>query len=103
MGGGSRIAKEGIKDITKATEVKPLEVPPEDTFGATMPKAVIGGALIGVREHLVSLVYFLKFLLSPIMVVVVGVMLEGQLTESLLDLLIGGISVYTEDFIIIMI
>ncbi len=70
-------AKESIKDVTKATEVKALKALPEESFAATVSEAVIGSPFIRVREYLVGFVYLLKLLLSPILVVMVGVMLEG--------------------------
>jgi hypothetical protein len=76
-GSRSHSAKEGIKDITKTTKIKALKFPSEKSFGTTMPKAVIGSALIRVREHLVSLIYLLKFFPGSVIMVMVGVILEG--------------------------
>jgi len=94
-------AKEGIKYIAEATKVKALKAPPEKSLGTTMPKAVIGSALIRVTEHLKGFVYLLKLLLSSILVVTVRVILQSQPTKSPLYFLIGGISRDTEDLIIV--
>ena len=76
-GGSGCPTKEGIKDITKAAEVKPLKAPPEEPFSSAMPKAVIGGALIRVRQRFVGFVYLLEPLLGSLIMVVVRMMLEG--------------------------
>jgi hypothetical protein len=60
-GSRSYSAKEGIKDIAKTAEVKALKALSEKPFGTTVPKAVVGGAFIRVREHFVSLIYLFKF------------------------------------------
>ncbi len=93
--------KEGVKDITKATDVKPFKALPEEPFAITMSEAVIGSALIRVRERFVGFVYLLKLLLSPVLAVMVGVILEGQLTKSPLYFFIGSISIDTENLVII--
>ena len=100
-GGRSCPAKEGIKDITKAAEIKSLKASPEEPFTATVSKAVIGSAFIRVGEHFVGFVYLLKPLLSSFLVVMVRMIAEGQLTKSLLYFYLGSISVYAEDFIIV--
>jgi len=76
-GGSSCPTEESVEDITKAAEVKPLKASPKEPFGSTMSKAVIGGALIRVRQHFVGFVYLLELLLGSSLVVVVGMMLEG--------------------------
>jgi len=76
-GSRSYSAKEGVKDIAKTAKVKALKSPPEKSFGTTVPKAVIGSALIRVTEHFVSLIYLLEFFPGSIIVVMVGVILKG--------------------------
>jgi len=60
---GSRVypTKEGIKDVTKTAEIKPFKAPPEKPLSSTMPKAVIGSALVRVGEYLIGFVYLLEF------------------------------------------
>ena len=70
-------SKEGVKNITKAAEVKSFKAPSEKPLSATMPKAVIGSALIRIGEHFVSFIYLFKLLLSPIIAVVVRVVFES--------------------------
>jgi hypothetical protein len=76
-GSRSYSAKEGIKDIAKTAEVKALKAPSEKPFGTTMPKTVIGGAFIRIREHFVSLIYLFKFFPGGIIVVMVRVIFKG--------------------------
>jgi len=76
-GGRGGSPEEGFKDVTKATEIKPFKTSPKKPLSTTMPKAVVGSTLVGVGEHLVGLVYLLKPVRSPIIVVVVGVILKG--------------------------
>jgi len=94
-------AEESVKDVTKATEVKSLKALPEEPFAISMSEVVISSALIWVREHLVGFVYLLKLILSPIIAVMVGVILEGQLTKSPLYFLVGSIIIDTENLVII--
>jgi hypothetical protein len=58
-----------------------------------VPVTVIGGALIGVAEHLVGFVDLLELLAGHVFVVVVGVILEGEPTEGSLYLFVGGVAV----------
>jgi len=76
-GGSGCPAKEGVKDIAKATEAKPLKALSKGSLGTLMSKAVIGSTLIRIREHLICVIYLLEPLLSPVSVVVVGVIFEG--------------------------
>jgi len=76
-GGRSRPTEEGIKDVTKTTEIKSLKTPPEKSLSTTMSKAVIGSALVRVGEHLIGFVYLLKPVRSPIPMVMVGMILKG--------------------------
>ena len=102
--GGCPPAKEiieALKDGANATDVKPPKALPEEPFAITMSEAVIGSALIWVRERFVGFVYLLKFLLSPLLAVMVGVIFEGQLAKSLLYFFVGSISIDTEDLVII--
>ena len=77
MAGCSCPTKEGIKDFTKATEIKPLKTPSKKTLSTAMPKAVISSALVRIRKHLVGLVYLPKPVRRPILVIVVGVIFKG--------------------------
>jgi hypothetical protein len=85
-------AEEGFKDVSEAAYIKAFEAPAEEAFGAIMAEPVITGALIGVREDFISLVDFLELLLGAIIVITVGMILERQLTKSLLNILRGGIT-----------
>jgi len=62
---------------------------------------VVCGALFRVSQHLIGFVYLLELVRRPLLMVVVWVVLESKLTKSLLYFLLRGISIYTEDFIII--
>ena len=73
--GGS--AEEGIEDIAKTAEIKALKTAPEGSLSTTVTKAVVGAALIRVREHFVGLIYLLELLLSATITVMVRVILEG--------------------------
>ena len=48
--------KEGIKNITEATEAKALKTLTKPPLGTTMPEAVIGSPLISISENLVGFV-----------------------------------------------
>lgn len=93
--------KKGFKDVAKAAEIKALEAPPEEIVSTTVSEAVIGSALIGVREHFVSLIYFLELFRSPVLSITVGMIFKRQLTKSLLYLLVSGVSRHTQNLIVI--
>jgi hypothetical protein len=100
-GGSGCPTEEGVKDIAKAAKVKALKASPEKSLGTTMPKAVIGSSLIRVREHFVGFVDLFESFPRPILLIVVRVILKGQLTKRPPYFLLGGISIYAEDLIII--
>jgi hypothetical protein len=100
-GAGGGVTEEGVKDITKAAEIKPLKTTAKDSLSSVMAEAVIGGPFVRVREHLISLVYFFELTLGAVPVIVVRVVFKSQTPESLLYLLVGGISADAEDFIVI--
>jgi len=91
-GGCRRAAEEGIEDIPEAAHVEALEAPAEQPLGAAVAVAVVGGALLYIREHLVGFVHLLEPVPRLLVVVMVGVMLEGQLAKSLSYLLVGGVT-----------
>jgi hypothetical protein len=101
-GGGGCPTEEGIEDITKAAEVKALKTSAEDPGRTGVPEAVIGSPFIRVGEDFVGFVYLFEPLLSPFAVIMVGVVLEGELAKGSFYFLIGGISIYTEGFIIVL-
>lgn len=94
-------AKEGIKDIAEATEIGAGEASAPDALSAIMTVAVIGGTLLSIGKHLVSLVYRLELFFSALFGVMVGMILEGKLTKSLLYLFLAGVSIHAENFIIV--
>jgi len=98
--GSGAPTKESIEDTANTLKAKSLKAMPKEAF-TTMSEAVIGGSLFRVREHFVGFVYLLELLLGPIILVMVGMILEGELTKSLLYLPLGSIFVYAEDFIIV--
>jgi hypothetical protein len=69
--------KEGIENITKATEVKALKASPEKALSTAVSKAVISSALFKVREHFISFIHLLELVCSPVLVVMVRMILEG--------------------------
>jgi hypothetical protein len=96
--------KKGFKYVSKAakvTKVNSLKSPPEEALGTSMPIAVIDSTLAGIREHLVSLVYFLELVRSPVLTIAVGMILKRQLTKSLLYRLIGSVSGNAQNLIVI--
>jgi hypothetical protein len=99
-GGCGRAAEKGIKDIAEATE----DIEALKAFAkaiTNMSETVVGFPPLGVGEHLVGLINLLEPLSGLILPVVVGVVLEGKLTEGPLYLLIRGRSRYTQNFIIV--
>ena len=66
-----------------------------------MTKAVVGGALVRVREHFVGLVYLLELPLSITITVMVRMILESKLTESLLHFLVGSVPGDSKDIVVI--
>ena len=76
-GGSSCPLEKGVKNIAKTAEVKSFKAPPENSLSTTVPKAVIGNALIRVGEHFVGFIYLFKLLLGPIITIAVGVILKG--------------------------
>ena len=70
-------AKEGVKNIAKAAEVEALKASPPESLATTMPKAVISGALIRVREHFIGFIHLLKPVLGSIIAVMVGMIFKG--------------------------
>jgi len=93
--------EEGIKNITKPAEIKALKASSENAVSPSVSEAVISGTLIRVREDFVGFINLLELLRGTVFVVTVGMILEGQLTKSLSYLLVGSISTYAEDFIVI--
>jgi hypothetical protein len=49
-------SKKGVKDITEATEIKPVKAPLKGPFVTAVPEAVVSGTFIRVREHFKGLV-----------------------------------------------
>jgi len=67
-----------------------------------VPVAVVGGPLVVVHQHIVSLAKFLEpFLRVRIVGVLVGMVLDGQLAVGFLDLLHRGRARDLEHFVII--
>ena len=100
-GSGGCPAEESVKYITEAAKVKSFEALPEYPLATGVSESIIGIALFRVREYFVGLVYLFKLCFGPIILIMVGVILKGQLTESLFNFFVGSISVDTEHFIII--
>jgi hypothetical protein len=69
--------KEGIENITKATEVKALKASSEKTLSTAVSKAVISSALFRVREHFISFIHLFELVCSPVIMVMVRMILEG--------------------------
>ena len=87
FGCGSRSSEKGIEDIAKATE----DIEAFKAFAKTltsMPEAVVGCPLIGVREHFISFIKLFELILSPIIPSSVGMVLEGKFTECPLYLIL---------------
>ena len=66
-----------------------------------MAVAVIGGAAVGVREHLVGLGGLLEALLGVGVLVDVGVQLPGQAAKRLLDLGVVGAPGDAQDLVVV--
>ena len=59
-----------------------------------MAELVVLGAFLGIGKHFVGLGHLLELVFGGLVVgVLVGMMLDGQLAEGLLDLDLGGIAV----------
>jgi len=87
--GGGGTAEEGVKDVAEAT--KDVETLKATTKPLThMPEAIVVCPPFGVGEHLIGLVDLLEPLLSPILPVVVGMALKGELSECSLYLRFRG-------------
>ena len=76
-GSRSCSSKEGVKDITKATEIESLEAAAKELFSGTVSEAVIGSTLIWIGEYFVGFAYLLKFFFCPVITVAVRMILEG--------------------------
>ncbi len=90
--GGSSATEESIEDFPEAAKVYTFETTSIERLVAAMPETVVGSTFIRVGEHLVGFVNFLEFICGSILMVVVGVVSKGQLTEGLFYILIGTIS-----------
>src|SRR5688572_26990752 len=67
-----------------------------------MPVGVVRAALLGLREHLVGLLRFLELLLGVLAVrIAVRVEFHRELAIGLLDVLVGGIPVHAEHFVVV--
>ena len=94
-------AEEGFKDVPKASKAKAFKTSTTKPFDSGMSKSVVGSALIRIAENLIGLINLLKPLLSPLILVAIGMGLHRQLPERFLDLGRGGVLVDAEDIIVI--
>jgi hypothetical protein len=64
---------------------------------------VVVSPLLSIAEHLIGLIYFLKFLLGFLRIagVVIRMIAQGQMAEGLPDILFAGISPDSEYLIVI--
>ena len=66
-----------------------------------MAEAVIGGPFVGVAEGGIGLVDLLELGFGISLFVAVGVVLEGQFAEGLLEFFIGGAAGYAQHLVVI--
>ena len=99
-GAGCAAAEEGFENIAE-THVESVRFLAEEIRAAVLSETVIGRAPGGVAKDLISLVYFLKFIGGFIIMIMVGVVLESEFAESLLNIVAGGVPGNTQDLIVI--
>jgi hypothetical protein len=76
--------------------------PPIDCIDAGVAVRVVGRALLAVGEHLVGFLHLLEFRLGVLVVrIAVRVVLHRELPVRLLDLVVGGVPVHAENFVVV--
>jgi hypothetical protein len=91
LGGSAHAAEETFEDIAHVAEVaEEIEVPEirPESFGG-MAEAVVSLTPSGIGKYFVSFIDLLELLCSAVVSVPVGVVLEGELSESPLYLRSG--------------
>ena len=94
-------AEERVEDVAEALEaLDPLEAEALSlAVHALRPEAVVGGALLGVRQYLVGLVHFLELRLGVGLLVAVGVKLHRRFAIGAFQFFAGATARDAQDFV----
>ena len=92
-----RTAEAGAKGMLICRLTMPTEIPLE----AVLAVSVKCRSFVGVHQNFIGLGNFFESLLSTGILVFVGVVLQSHSFVGLFDVLFAGLSVHSEDFVII--
>ncbi len=96
------IAEDVGKGIGEAAETRTSGAGPCAGIHAGVAEAVVGGALVAVGQDFVGFLRFLEMFLGlGVVRIPVRVPLHRELAVRLLDIVVGGVPVYTEHFVIV--
>jgi hypothetical protein len=101
--GGSRITKKGLEDFVeaKAPEVGVASVGPSKPRLALMAILVVLATTLLIAQDFVGFVNLFKFCFGIRTCVSIRVQLESKFTKGTADFVLGRVSVYSQNFIVI--
>ena len=99
---GGRPAEERLEDVAEAAEVRAIEATSHvEPAESSVAVAVVGRALLGIRQHLVRLAGLLEAHLRPVLLIAVRVVLHRQAPEGLLDVLRRGVPGHPQHLVVV--
>jgi hypothetical protein len=97
---GDGAGEEGVEDVAQSRGEVPETVEPAAVIG--MPETVVDSPSVGVAEDLIGFDDLLESLRRSFVMVVVGMIPEGQLAEGLPDLLRRGFWGYAQQAVVVL-